>query len=94
MIEHTQDASFLPDQATEKDGPKSSAKDHGPRRRLNPAFVCELMAWPWFWTNPEPISFAREETELLVSKARRHLLNLFGEPELRDEEPEEESDGW
>lgn len=31
------------------------------RQRLNPAFVCWLMGWPWWWTRPEPISFAAGE---------------------------------
>lgn len=90
MIEHTEDASFRQDQVTVKDGPKSSVKDHGPRRRLNPAFVCQLMAWPWYWTNPEPISFAQEATESFLSAARWHLSNLL---EGRSPTVESETEG-
>lgn len=40
------------------------------KRKLNPAFVCWLMNWPWFWTHPAPLSFARRETASWLSKAR------------------------
>ena len=48
-------------------------------RRLNPAFVCWLMGWPWWWTRPEPINFAAAEMESWRSKARSLLLSLCGE---------------
>jgi hypothetical protein len=68
-----------PDPQTETDGPGSLPTVPISRQRLNSAFVCGLMAWPWFWTQPEPISFAREETELFLSRARSHLRYLCGE---------------
>jgi hypothetical protein len=49
------------------------------RRRLNPAFVCWLMGWPWWWTNPVPISFARSEMESYLSKLRTLLASLLVE---------------
>lgn len=49
------------------------------RRRLNPAFVCWLMGWPWWWTNPGEISFARRATELYLSRLRTLLRSLLGE---------------
>ncbi len=45
-------------------------------RRLNPAFVCWLMGWPWWWTRAERISFAAEEMASWRSKAQRLLSNL------------------
>jgi len=50
------------------------------RRRLNPAFVCWLMGWPWWWTNPGEISSARQATELYLSRLRTLLRFLLGEP--------------
>jgi transcriptional regulator with XRE-family HTH domain len=41
--------------------------------RLNPAFACWLMGWPWWWTNPEPISFARSAMASYLSRQRRLL---------------------
>lgn len=48
-------------------------------RRLNPAFVCWLMGWPWWWTRAERISFAAEEMALWRSRARQLLSNLYGD---------------
>lgn len=48
------------------------------RRQLNPAFVCWLMGWPWYWTNPEPISFASEATALWRSRLRALLCSYCG----------------
>lgn len=47
------------------------------RRRLNPAFVCWLMGWPWWWTQAAPISFAAQEMALWRSKLLQALLNLL-----------------
>ncbi len=55
------------------------------RRRLNPAFVCWLMGWPWFWTNPGRISFAAQETALWRCRLRSRLSSLLGEPELLED---------
>ena len=65
--------SSLPAQPTESDGENSSGSGHGSRRRLNPAFVCLLMTWPWWWTQPAPISFAPLAMASWQSRARRHL---------------------
>lgn len=34
--------------------------------------------WPWWWTRPEPISFARREMELFRSRLEWHLRNCLG----------------
>ena len=47
--------------------------------RLNPAFVCWLMGWPWWWTRAEPINCEQEETELFRSKLRSLLHTFFDE---------------
>jgi len=46
------------------------------RRRLNPAFVCWLMGWPWWWTRAEPISFAAEEMASWRCKLQQCLSSL------------------
>ena len=69
------------DQATEQDGPKCSEKPRGSRRRLNPAFVCQLMGLPFWWTQPVPINFAPAVMPWFLSVQRRHLQFLCGEPE-------------
>lgn len=51
------------------------------RRRLNPAFVCWLQGWPWWWTRAEPINFAAEEMALWRRRQRSLLLSLCGESE-------------
>lgn len=48
------------------------------RRRLNPAFVCWLMGWPWWWTRAEPTSFGAAGTALWRSSLERHLSFLLG----------------
>jgi DNA (cytosine-5)-methyltransferase 1 len=58
---------------------ESSSSTRASRRRLNPAFVCWLMGWPFLWTHPEPISFGAVEMESYLSKQRRLLQNYFGE---------------
>ncbi len=47
------------------------------RRRLNPAFVCWLMGWPWWWTNPARNSFARAATGSYLFKLRSRLAYLL-----------------
>ena len=69
---------FRQDQATQNPGDESSSNGRTLRRRLNPAFVCWLMTWPWWWTHPAPISFAPEAMALWLSKARQHLSNCVG----------------
>jgi hypothetical protein len=48
------------------------------RLRLNPAFVCWLMGWPWWWTNPGVTSFARAEMVLYRSALQQRLCIFFG----------------
>lgn len=49
------------------------------RPRLNPAFVCWMMNFPWWWTRADPISFARVEMALYLSRQRLLLRNLLGD---------------
>jgi hypothetical protein len=58
-------------------GPESSPSSPGSVPRLNPAFVCWLMGWPFLWTHPEPISFGQQETESYLFRARRLLSSFF-----------------
>jgi len=74
MIEH---GFSLPDPQTETDGQSSCGRTRTSRLRLNPAFVCLLMGWPWWLTRPEPISFARREMESWLSAQRWHLRSLL-----------------
>lgn len=67
----------LPAPPTPQPGETSSPSGPGSRRRLNPAFVCWLMGWPWWWTQPVPISFARAEMESWRSRARSRLRSLL-----------------
>ncbi|UGA37629.1 DNA cytosine methyltransferase [Chromobacterium haemolyticum] len=74
-------------------GPTSSISPPSSPLRLNPAFACWLMGWPWWWTNPGPISFAALEMALWRSRLRWHLSRLLGEqvlPDLADEDEQEE----
>jgi hypothetical protein len=36
-----------------KYGKHIAASSPSSRRRLNPAFACWLMGWPWWWTIPD-----------------------------------------
>ena len=47
------------------------------RRRLNPAFVCWLMGWPWWWTNPVHNSSGQQATASYLFKLRMHLASLL-----------------
>ena len=51
-------------------GPASSKGTRISRPRLNPAFVCFLMNWPWWWTRTEPMPFAAREMESYLLKQR------------------------
>lgn len=62
-----------------RDGQTFSENSSGSRQRLNPAFVCWLMGFPWWWTNPVRISFARSVMELWLNAQRLHLRFLLGE---------------
>lgn len=53
------------------DGPESSENTQASRRRLNPAFGCWLMGWPWWYTNPALTSCAKSAME-----SWRHALAL------------------
>lgn len=47
------------------------------RRRLNPAFVCWLMGWPWWWTNPARNNSVRAATGSYLFKLRLRLWYLL-----------------
>ncbi|SFE09407.1 hypothetical protein SAMN04489710_11446 [Paracidovorax konjaci] len=51
-------------------------------RRLNPAFVCWLMGWPIWWTNPALTSCARAEMASYRCRLQWHLSNLCGVPQF------------
>lgn len=53
------------------DGQESPSNTQASRRRLNPAFGCWLMGWPWWYTNPGLTSCARSAME-----SWRHALAL------------------
>lgn len=44
-------------------GKKSSSTHPTSRRRLNPAFVCSLLGWPWYWTRTERINSVAQVME-------------------------------
>ena len=67
-----------PEEKPGQSGPTSSTPARTSRRRLNPAFVCWLMGWPWWWTRAERISFAALETESWLCRQRWLLRSLFG----------------
>ena len=73
-----------PDQAA-PNGETSSETPRTSPRRLNPAFVCWLMGWPWWWMNPGRISFAEAEMELFRFRLQQHLCALLGAQELCEE---------
>jgi hypothetical protein len=60
--------------------PTGQASPNTSGRRLNPAFVCWLMAMPHcFWTRAEPISSGAAATASFRSAARSLLSSLCGE---------------
>jgi hypothetical protein len=71
--------SLLQDHESCEPGQTRSEGPHGLRQRLNPAFTCWLMGWPWWWTHPAPISFAAAAMVLWRSRARSLLWSLCGE---------------
>lgn len=62
------------------DGPSSSGSLPGSPLRLNPAFVAWLMGFPYWWTNPEPISSASSEMLLYLFRQRSLLRVLLDGP--------------
>jgi hypothetical protein len=75
FVEHC--LSSRPDRTTSAHGEISSPISHGLRLWLNPAFVCLLMEYPWWWMQPVPISFAPGAMASWRSRARQHLLNCL-----------------
>lgn len=71
----------LSHQAPRTDLPGSTSSSSGPtsRPRLNPAFTCWLMGWPWWWTSPAPISFAAPAMASWRTRLLLHLSCLLGE---------------
>jgi len=61
-------------------GNSSSSNTRTSPRRLNPVFVCWLMAMPHcWWTRAEPISFGAAATQLWRRKVRSLLSSYFNE---------------
>jgi len=60
-------------------GPTSSPPCPTSRRRLNPAFVCWLMGWPTWWTEPDPTPSAVRAMALWRSRLRQLLATLLAE---------------
>jgi len=63
-----------------QNGQKSSSDTPTSVRRLNPAFVSWLMGFPWWWTHPEPLSFAPSATQLYLCKLRSLCASFCGDP--------------
>lgn len=60
-----------------RDQPPTGDPSHNTSgRRLNPAFVCWLMGWPWYWTRVEPMPCGAEVTVLWRQQQRLLLSNL------------------
>ena len=66
------------DPASGTSGMNSSPSARTSPLRLNPAFVCWLMGYPWWWTRAERISFAAMEMESWNSRQRSLLRSLIG----------------
>lgn len=75
---------LLPDQQA-ANGVALSETSHSSPRRLNPAFVCWLMGWPWWWMNPGQISFAAAEMASFRFRLQQHLSCLLDEQGLCEE---------
>lgn len=63
------------------DGPESSPVAPTSPQRLNPAFGCWLMGWPFWWTNPGITNCVRSEMVSYRFALRSHLSSLLGERE-------------
>jgi hypothetical protein len=61
-------------------GQTSSSDSPALPRRLNPAFVSWLMGFPWWWTNPAPLSFAHSATQLYLCRLRSLCASFCGGP--------------
>lgn len=61
------------------DGPGSSENTQASRRRLNPAFGCWLMGWPWWYTSPGLTSCAKSAMESWRHRLALHLQSYCGE---------------
>ena len=70
---------YSPQHQAIPDGQNSSTNGRGSRLRLNPAFVCHLQGWPWWWTRAEVISCAAPEMASWLFKVRQRLSSLCGE---------------
>lgn len=67
------------DSSLQAQKPTGEASQATSTRRLNPAFACWLMGWPWWWTRAEQISFAAQEMESYRSRLLWRLSSLCGE---------------
>jgi len=62
-------------------GSACSTSSNTLRRRLNPAFVSWLMGFPWWWTQPVPLSFAHSEMQSYLCRLRSLCARFCGDPE-------------
>lgn len=69
---------FTPPALIPETGPGSLEMLPISRRRLNPAFVCWLMGWPWHWTLPEVTSFGAEATAWWWARQQQALCIFSG----------------
>jgi hypothetical protein len=74
--ERVHSTSLLQDPATQ-DGEVSWPTSPVSPRRLNPAFVCWLMGWNFWWTNPARNSFAQSATGSYLFRLRSLLASLL-----------------
>ena len=61
-------------------GQKASSDSPTSPRRLNPAFVSWLMGFPWWWTQPVPLSFAHSEMQSYLCRLRSLCESFCGGP--------------
>jgi hypothetical protein len=61
-------------------GRQSSSGSPALLRRLNPAFVSWLMGFPWWWTQPGPLSFAPSEMQSYLCRLRSLCESFCGGP--------------
>lgn len=65
-----------------KYGKHIAASSPTSRRRLNPAFACWLMGWPWWWTNPALTSSAQSAMASWRSQQRARMSSLLDAPSV------------
>lgn len=71
----------LPPDPQPKNGEQCSSSRPGSGQRLNPAFVCWLMGWPYWWTNTALTNSVKQATAWWRYRLQQHLLSFFGVPD-------------